>query len=438
MQAPSYFPSSGGRLSGGGNSPRRRPENMVHHTMATSTASASNASSKISPMNLRLLRLVTTALIVGTLAACSTPPPVLPPATTPSGPLITLPPGPGVPLPPEPGGPLPPPMAQPKSRWIPVHWSELPGFSTDTLYEAWNAWLRSCERPLPAFAALCPEIRRLSIATPEEQREWMVSRLQPYRIESLDGNADGMLTSYYEPYLDASRTPGNGFTVPLYGLPAGYGQRKPWYTRQQIDTLPEAQAALAGRAIAWVRDPVEALVVHIQGSGRLRIQEPDGSVRLVRVAFAGTNDQPYQSVGRWLLDQGLVRDATWPGIRAWTLQNPQRVPEMLWANPRYVFFREEPLPPLDAAFGPRGAQGVPLTPGRSIAVDRQSIPYGTPVWLASSGPTAQLQRLVLAQDTGSAILGAVRADYFAGWGQEAGDLAGRLKQGLRLWALWPR
>ncbi|MCQ9329873.1 MltA domain-containing protein, partial [Pelistega suis] len=150
-----------------------------------------------------------------------------------------------------------------------------------SLYEAWNAWLRSCERPLPAFAPLCPEIRRLSIATPEEQREWMVARLQPYRIEALDGNADGMLTSYYEPYLDASRNPGNGFNVPLYALPNGFGQRKPWYTRQQIDTLPEAQAALAGRVIAWVRDPVEALVVHIQGSGRLRIQEPDGSVRLV-------------------------------------------------------------------------------------------------------------------------------------------------------------
>ena len=93
---------------------------------------------------------------------------------------------------------------------------------------------------------------------------------------------------------------------------------------------------------------------------------------------------------------------------------------------------------MDAAFGPKGAQGVPLTPGRSIAVDRQSIPYGTPVWLASSGPQVQLSRLVLAQDTGSAILGAVRADYFTGWGQEAGDIAGRLKQNLRLWVLWPR
>jgi hypothetical protein len=112
-------------------------------------------------------------------------------------------------------------------------------------------------------------------------------------------------------------------------------------------------------------------------------------VRLVRVAFAGTNDQPYKSVGRWLLDQGLVRDATWPGINAWARANPQRVNEMLWSNPRYVFFREEPLDALDAAFGPRGAQGVPLTPGRSIAVDRQSIPYGTPVWLASSGPSSR-------------------------------------------------
>ena len=133
-----------------------------------------------------------------------------------------------------------------------------------------------------------------------------------------------------------------------------------------------------------------------------------------------------------------MRDATWPGITAWTVQNPQRVNELLWANPRYVFFKEEQLSPLDAAFGPRGAQGVPLTPGRSIAVDRASIPYGTPVWLASTGPTVQLSRLVLAQDTGSAILGPVRADYFTGWGHEAGEVAGRLKQNLRLWALWPR
>ena len=111
---------------------------------------------------------------------------------------------------------------------------------------------------------------------------------------------------------------------------------------------------------------------------------------------------------------------------------------MLWSNPRYVFFREEPLEGLDLHFGPKGAQGVALTPGRSIAVDKQSIPYGTPVWLSTSGPTVALNRLVFAQDTGSAIVGAVRADYFMGWGPEAGDLAGRIKQNLRLWAFWPR
>ncbi|WP_085947314.1 murein transglycosylase A [Acidovorax sp. CF316] len=407
---------------------------MVHQTMATSTTSASSASSKISPMKLTLLRLVMTALIVGTLAACSTAPapsPSRPPAIAPA-------PVPGAVFVPGDNGPLPSAMAQPKSRWIPVRWAELPGFANDALHEAWNAWIKSCERPAPQFTLLCGEVRQLSIATPEEQRAWMVARLQPYRVESPEGNPEGLLTAYYEPMIDAARQPGNGFTVPVYRLPAGHGARKPWYTRQQIDTLPEAQAALQGRAIAWLRDPVESMVLHIQGSGRLRVTEPDGSVTLVRVAYAGTNDQPYQSVGRWLLDQGATRDATWPGIRAWLAQNPQRTNELLWANPRYVFFREEALDGMEAGFGPKGAQGVALTPGRSIAVDRQSIPYGTPVWLASAGPQVQLSRLVLAQDTGSAILGAVRADYFTGWGQEAGDIAGRLKQGLRLWVLWPR
>jgi len=378
----------------------------------------------------RLLRLAAGCTLAGMLAACSTPVP-LPPEPPRAAPAPQ-------PAPAVPSGPLTGQPAVSKSRWVPASWSELPGFETDALHEAWNAWLRSCERPAPVFAPLCGDIRRLSIASDAEQRAWMVERLQPFRIEAPEGSADGLLTGYYEPYLEASRVPGNGFEVPLYRPPADLALRRPWYTRQQIDTLPEVRAQLAGRAIAWVRDPVQALVLHIQGSGRLQVREADGSTRLVRVAYAGTNDHPYKSVGRWLLDQGLVRDATWPGIWAWAQANPQRVQEMLWANPRYVFFREEPLDALDAAFGPRGAQGVPLTPGRSIAVDRLSIPYGTPVWLASTGPTVQLSRLVLAQDTGSAIVGAVRADYFTGWGEQAGEIAGRLKQGLRLWALWPK
>jgi membrane-bound lytic murein transglycosylase A len=196
---------------------------------------------------------------------------------------------------------------------------------------------------------------------------------------------------------------------------------------------------LQGRAIAYVADPVDAMVLQIQGSGRLRIAQADGSAQLVRVAYAGTNDQPYRSVGRWLLDQGLIKDASWPGIKAWLVQNPQRQQELLWSNPRVVFFKEEPLSDLDAGFGPKGAQGVALTPGRSIAVDAgANIPYGTPVWLVSNGTQTKLQRLVLAQDTGSAITGAVRADYFAGWGAQAQELAGRLRQPLQMWVIWPK
>ncbi len=381
-------------------------------------------------MTFFLLRPALTALIVGTLAACSSPPP--PPPSKPLFPST-----PAAPAVPEKIR-MPPVSGQPVCRWVAVGWEELPGFSNDALHEAWNAWVRSCERPPAAFARLCPEVRRLSIGSASEQRAWMLAHLQPYRIETTSGNQDGLLTGYYEPQLKATRQQRAGYNVPLYRAPSGLTPRQPWFTRQEIETLPQAQAALQGRTIAWLADPVDAMVLHIQGSGRLNITEPDGSVKLVRVAFAATNEQPYKSIGRWLLDQNLVRDATWPGISAWIASNPQRVNELLWSNPRYVFFREEPLAELDAQFGPKGAQGVALTPGRSIAVDRQSIPYGTPVWMASSGPAGPIQRLVLAQDTGSAIIGAVRADYFTGWGQEAGDVAGRLKQSLRLWALWPR
>jgi membrane-bound lytic murein transglycosylase A len=331
---------------------------------------------------------------------------------------------------------LPPALQQGKARWVPVRWTELPGFEQDALHEAWNAWLRSCERPMPVVGAVCPEVRRLAIASPEEQRAWMMRRLQPYRVETLQGPTDGLLTGYYEPMLDAARQPTATHRVPLYRPPAGLTARRPWFSRQEMDTLPEARAALRGQEVAYLADPLDALALQIQGSGRLRVIEADGSQRTVRLAFAGSNEHPYRSVGGWLQQQGVLRDASWPGIKAWAQQNPQRVQEMLWVNPRVVFFREEALP--DPESGPRGAQGVPLTPGRSIAVDKDSIPYGTPVWLASQGPLMSLQRLVLAQDTGNAIVGAVRADYFVGWGPAAGEIAGRMKQPLRLWVLWPR
>ncbi|RZL65267.1 MAG: transglycosylase [Variovorax sp.] len=366
--------------------------------------------------------------IVATVAGCSFGP------TRPDAP-ITAP----VSPPPRDLGPLTGSMTHPKSRWVPVGWSELPGFDTDPLHEGWSALIANCARPNAAFAPLCRDVRRLAIATPEEQRQWITERLQPYRVEAVGGQSEGKLTSYYEPVYDAARRPGGIYTVPLYGVPAGMVPRRPWFTREEIETQPAAQAALRGREIAWMADPIDALMLHIQGSGRLRIVEADGVQRTVRVAFAATNEQPYRSVQQWLRNQGVTKTARWPeDTKEWAAQNPQRVAQMLWSNPRYVFFREEALSDVDAASGPRGAQGVPLTAGRSIAVDRESIPYGTPVWLASSGPTAQLQKLVVAQDTGSAIVGAVRADYFAGTGDEAGRFAASVNQPLRLWALWPR
>ena len=403
---------------------------MVHHTMNTSRSNAPSASSNNKVMGGRRWAVGwwAAAAIVGSLVGCA------------SGPVEVSPPV--AVAPPEPAATTAAAIQRGKSRWVPVAWSDLPGWGSDALHEAWNAWLRGCERPAPGFATLCAEARPLAIASAAEQQAWVMRRLQPYRVLEPDGRApEGLLTGYYEPVMAASRVATATHRVPLYAPPAGLVAGQPWYTRQQIDTLSEAQAALRGRAIAWMADPIDALILQIQGTGRLDITEADGRVRQVRLAYAAHNGQPYQSVGRWLLDQGAIREASWDGIKAWASRHPGRLNEMLWSNPRTVFFREEPLSELDARFGPRGAQGVPLTPGRSIAVDPQSIPYGTPVWLATQGATLNTQRLVLAQDTGGAIVGAVRADLFTGWGSWTDEpyvTAAALKQPLQMWVLWPR
>ncbi|HJV60276.1 MAG TPA: MltA domain-containing protein [Albitalea sp.] len=331
------------------------------------------------------------------------------------------------------------PIVLPRSRWIPVEWSDLPGWDGDPLSELWPALMRSCERPSAAWLRACTLARQAAPAGDAAVRAWLQQHLQPYRVEAPDGAVEGLATGYFEPLVQASRVARGAFRVPLYMAPADLAARKPYWTRQQVDTLSAAQSQLRGRELAFVADPLDALILQIQGSGRLQITEPDGSRKLVRAAFAGHNDQPYKSVGRWLIEQGELKpeQASWPAIKAWARMNPQRLNELLWSNPRVVFFREEPLP--DANLGPRGAQGVPLTPGRSIAVDTQSIPYGTPVWLDTTEPLSAtpLRRAVMAQDTGSAIVGAVRADFFWGWGEQAELQAGRMKQPLRLWALWP-
>ena len=250
-----------------------------------------------------------------------------------------------------------------------MRWTELPGFDDDTLHEAWNAWLKSCERPGPTFAPLCPEVRRLSIGSPDEQRAWMVRRLQPYRVEPLQGPAEGLLTGYYEPLLEATRDAGPPTVCRCTARRPTWPAASPGTRARRSTPCREARAALRGREIAWLADPVDALVLQIQGSGRLRITEPDGSATWCGWPLPATNEHPYRSVGSWLLQQGAIRDASWPGIKAWAAQNPQRVNEMLWSNPRTVFFREEPLTELDAGVRParragRAADAGPLDRGR--------------------------------------------------------------------------
>ncbi len=367
------------------------------------------------------------------MAGCALPPP--PPAAP-----AALPPGPPPALAlPAAALPTGETASRPRARWVRVAWAELPGWHDDTVAQAWPALRASCARPAPAWAETCARVQLDPPAGDAATRDWLARWLQPWRVEAPDGGADGLITGYYEPLIDATRQPRGAFRVPLHSPPPELAAARPFYTRQQLDTLPAAQATLRGREIAFVADPLDALVLQIQGSGRLRIRAADGTQSVVRLAFAGHNEQPYKSVGRWLIERGEMtpESASWPAIKAWAKLNPQRVQEMLWANPRVVFFREEPLP--DPAVGPRGAQGVALLPGRSIAVDPGSIPYGTPVWLDTTEPLSStpLRRLVVAQDTGSAITGAVRADFFWGWGDDAEARAGRMKQALRLWTLWP-
>jgi membrane-bound lytic murein transglycosylase A len=203
----------------------------------------------------------------------------------------------------------------------------------------------------------------------------------------------------------------------------------PYYTRAEWETQESKRSPML-----WIDDPIDFFFLQIQGSGQVRL--PDGS--RVRLNYADQNGHPYRSIGKWLIDQGELKtgEASMQGIKNWVRANPKRRAELLNANPSVVFFRELPV----EGSGPPGALAVPLTPERSIAVDPRHIPLGAPVWLATTRPNSDqpLVRLMLAQDTGGAIRGPVRADFYWGTGDEAGALAGRMRQQGRMWVLLPR
>ncbi len=314
-----------------------------------------------------------------------------------------------------------------------VSWQALPGWQEDDLSQAWSAWLKSCDVLRKRggevnWRQVCTQAASLSSRDPQAIRRYFESNFQAYEIRNNSGSETGLITGYYEPMMNGSQTRTSTYSVPLYAYPNTWRKSKPNPGPTRAELM--SSGVLKGSEIAWVQDPVEAASMQIQGSGKIRLE--NGTI--LQLGFAGTNEQPFKSSAQWLLDRKEItsKEATMQGISQWAKRNPERVNEMLNANPRFVFFKE--------TSGTIGALGVLLTGERSIAIDPQSIPLGAPVFLATTKPLSAepLQKLVMAQDTGKAIVGGVRADYYWGSGDAAGEMAGRMKQNGKMWLLLPR
>ena len=367
--------------------------------------------------------------------------------------------------------PAPPPELErpPGPRLVALNFAALAGWADDTLGDALPALRRSCKRLLTQaperslgadglagtagdWRLLCERARETA---PDGARAFFEQAFVPFAISGPEG-ADGLFTGYYEPELDGRLAPEGEFQTPLYGRPADLirvdlgafrrslegqgivgridGQRLvPYDERQAIRTQ-----GLDGRAtpLVWLDDPIAAFFIQIQGSGRVRLG--DGSI--LRLGYADKNGRPYFAIGRALIERGALsrESVSLQSIRTWLRDNPAQADAVMDLNASYVFFRKL------TGDGPIGAQGVALTPGRSLAVDRRFIPLGVPVWLDASlpaterAPATPLRRLMVAQDTGGAIRGMVRGDVFFGTGQEAEALAGRMKQSGRYYILLPK
>jgi membrane-bound lytic murein transglycosylase A len=338
---------------------------------------------------------------------------------------------------------------------VPVTWAEVEGWGEDDPSLALNAFLKSCGslHQRPQWQTVCAEAETLDRLSEQEVRTFFERRFIPHQMRKADGDPVGLATGYYVPDLRGSRQPSPAYPWPLYRRPddllvidlrevypelGNYRLRgrlderriRPYWDRAAIDGEGRP---LAGQELCWVDDPVELFFLQIQGSGRILFE--DGS--RVMVNYAEQNGHPYRSVSKWLLDRQIMprEKMSMQNIKAWARENPAQVYELLNTNPSYVFFRELP----GDADSPPGAMGVPLSSGRSLAVDARYTPLGAPVFVATTWPDDDrpLYRLMMAQDTGGAIKGPVRVDFFWGMGETAGAQAGRMKQPLRMWVLLP-
>jgi membrane-bound lytic murein transglycosylase A len=345
------------------------------------------------------------------------------------------------------------------ARFQPVSWNRVPGWRSDDVLAAWPALVSTCSvlGSRAEWQSFCSSVVATSPMDAAFAREFLERQLTPYRIERVTGRkreTTGLVTGYYEPLLRGSRERSEVYATPLYRRPDDLlivdlaavvpelkGKRVrgrlegnkvvPYYSRAATREAP----GLAGHEIVWIDNALDAFMLEVQGSGRVQLTTGE----IIRLQYADQNGQPYRSIGRYLADQGVmtIDQVNMPTIRNWLAANPHRVNEVLDSNPSVVFFSEAPLE--DPGIGPKGAQGLPLTAGRSIAIDPKFLPLGAPMFLSTTAPGGQpLQRLVVAQDTGGAIRGPVRADLFFGFGPDAGHQAGTMKYDGEMWLLWPK
>jgi membrane-bound lytic murein transglycosylase A len=403
---------------------------------------------------LPLLRSVVISLSAATLLAACVGPQTLPPAPAPAPtqcPALVC-----------PGNETAPPSKPAAKPLLEADWADLPGWVSDDLSPAYRAFRQSCptllrtDKRRALWAGVCAPTQQPANDDSATVRAWFEQHFRPWSLRNADGSANGLITGYYEPIIKGRRTTSADFRVPVFAAPddlitVDLGElypelrnlrlrgrldatgRKliPYFTRSEWSAQETRRAA---KALLWTDDALDYFFLQIQGSGQVVLD--DGS--RLRIGYADQNGQPYKSIGKWLLDQGELAPGTasMQGIKAWAKANPKRLNELLNANPSVVFFRELPA----TGSGPPGALGVPLTPARSMAIDPRHIPLGAPVFLATTEPNsdAPLQRLMLAQDTGGAIRGVVRGDFYWGSGAEAGAAAGRMKQSGSTWLLLPR
>ena len=347
----------------------------------------------------------------------------------------------------------------PGAQVDPLTFAALDGWTDDDHAAAFGSFLNSCRAILHSTPAMhrkkpllgglhkvCQRAQLLKEPTRESARKFFEDNFQPVRVVpptrtfGFYTGADGFYTGYYEPQVEGSRFPSDKYSVPLYGVPSHVSGKKSTVFAE-VDRQHIVEGALAGKGleICWVKSPVDAFFAQIQGSTRVKL-DTGGMLRLNYVA---SNGKPYTPVGRILIDEGIIaaQDMTMDRIRQYMESNPEKGAELRLKNRSYVFFTERPL---ETHEEPAGAQGVPLTAGRSIAVDPKIHQYGTPIWidarlpLKGDAPVDPFQRLVIAQDTGSAIRGAARADIYFGYGGDAPSIAGRIKQFGRFVMLVPK